>query len=184
MAPNLLPRYVLDKILLKEFAFKLFEIGQTIALIKRKVKAWPEIPVSIGPFKFINHGHARKELEDYLEYRWIPTPIQRHDLKGLILSHFQKLGLMMLYRHEVHPDDSFFEDTRVFEDAITRMRLRHILEERIDVLKKDPDLDKMEWRRQCFEAGSNEEKNDESDKGKEKENPTTLPKKRSYLQRK
>ena len=133
-APNLLPRYAPNKILLKEFAFQLFEIDQTVGLVTRKVKAWPKMPVPVGPFQILNHGHEREELEDYLYYRWLPSPIWKHNLKGLILSHFEKLGLMMLYRHEVHLNDSFFEDTRVFEDAITRMRLRHILEERITII--------------------------------------------------
>ena len=62
------------------------------------------------------------------------------------MSHFRKLGLATLYRHEVHPDNTFFEDTKVFEGAITRMRLRHILKERIISLGQDPDLDHMEWQ--------------------------------------
>jgi hypothetical protein len=90
---NILPKYVPDQILLKEFAFQIFEIGQTISLIKRKVKAWLEMPISIGSCHLLNHDHVRKELEDYLDYRWLPAPIRWHDLKGLIVTHFQKLGL-------------------------------------------------------------------------------------------
>ena len=40
VAPHLLPRFVPDKLMLKEFAFQLFEIGQTADLIRRKLKAW------------------------------------------------------------------------------------------------------------------------------------------------
>lgn len=69
MDPNLLLRYVPDKILLKEFGFQLFKIDQTVRLIKRKVKARPEMPVPVGPFQVLNYGHARKEMEDYLDYR-------------------------------------------------------------------------------------------------------------------
>lgn len=75
MAANLLLRYILNKLLLKEFAFHLFEIGQTVELIKTKVKAWLEMPVPIGPFQILNHGDAIKELEYYLDYRWFPAPI-------------------------------------------------------------------------------------------------------------
>lgn len=39
--PNLLPKYVPDKLLFKEFPFQLFEIGQIVELIRRKLKAWP-----------------------------------------------------------------------------------------------------------------------------------------------
>lgn len=101
VASNMLPKYVPNQILLKEFAFQIFEIGHTVSLIRRKVKAWPEMPISVGSFQLLNHGHARKELEDYLDYRWLPTTIRRHDLKGLIAAHFKKLGLVMQYRHGV-----------------------------------------------------------------------------------
>lgn len=177
-APNILPRNVPDKRLLKEFTFQLFEIGQTVELIKRKVKAWPEMIVPIGPFQILNHGHARKEQEDYLDYRWFPSPIQQHDPKVLILSHFRKLGLATLYQHQVPLNDTFFEDTKLFENAIRSMRLRHILEERIVVLSEDPDLERMEWCRQCFEAKPSEEKDEESDKDKEKDEETDKEKER------
>ena len=58
VAPCLLPKYVLDKLLMKEFAFQLFEIGQTIELIRRKLKAWPELLVPVGPYYILNHGHS------------------------------------------------------------------------------------------------------------------------------
>ena len=57
-APNLLPKYVLDKLLLNEFAFQLFEIGQVVELIRRKLKAWLELPVQVGPYQILNHGHV------------------------------------------------------------------------------------------------------------------------------
>ena len=60
VAPQLFPRYVLGKLLLKEFTFQLFEISQTANLIRRKLKAWPERPVPIGPYQILNHGHAMK----------------------------------------------------------------------------------------------------------------------------
>ena len=59
-APNILPKYVLDKLLLKKFAFQLFEIGQTVELIRRKLKAWLELLVPVGPYQILNQGHAQK----------------------------------------------------------------------------------------------------------------------------
>ena len=156
--PNLLPKYVPDKLLLKEFSFQLFEIGQIVELIRRKLKAWPKLPVLVGPYQILNHDHAWKELEDYLDYRWLPASIRHHDPKGLIVMHFWKLGLTTMYRHEVHPDDFLFEDVKMFEDAIIRMHLRHIPKERIVILGKDPKIDRLECRKQCFEMQSNKKK--------------------------
>ena len=139
-APHLFPKYVPDK----------FEIGQTAELIRRKLKAWPKLPVPVGPYQILNHGHAHKELEYYLDYRWLPTTIRHHDPKGIIIEHFQRLGLTTVYMHETIPYYSLFEDIKVFEDAIVRMRLRHIPKERIAILGQDPEVDLLEWQRQCF----------------------------------
>ena len=152
VAPHLLPKYVPDKLLLKEFAFQLFEIGQTMELIRRKLKAWPDLLVPVGPYQILNHGHTHKELENYLNYRWLPSTIRHHDPKGLIAVHFQRLGLTTGYRHETHLDDSLFKDIKIFEDAIVRMLLRHIPEERIVILGQDLEVDLLEWWRQCFET--------------------------------
>ena len=106
----------------------------------------------MGPYQLLNHGHARKELEDYLDYKWFPTTIRRHDPKGLIAAHFRKLGLTTTYKHETRLEDFLFEDVKGFEDAIVRIRLKHIPEDRIATLGQDPEVDQLEWRRQCFEA--------------------------------
>jgi hypothetical protein len=60
---------------------------------------------------------------------------------------FRKLGLTTTYRHEFHPDDVLFEDVKVFKDIIIKMRLRHILEERIVVHGQDLEIDHLEWQK-------------------------------------
>ena len=96
-SPHLFPRYVPDKLLLKEFAFQLFEIGQTIDLLWRKLKAWLELLVTIGPYQIINHGHTMKDMEGYLDYRWFPSTMWHHGPKGLIAAHFRRLCLTTTY---------------------------------------------------------------------------------------
>ena len=112
----------------------MFEIDQTTDLIRRKLKAWPKLPVLVGPYQILNHGHAMKELEGYLDYRWLPSIIQHHDPKGLITTHFMRLGLTTPYKHETHPDDFLFEDVKGFEDAIVRMHLKHIPKDKITTM--------------------------------------------------
>lgn len=48
------------------------------------------------------------------------------------------------------------------------MRLRHIPKESIIVLDQDPDIDHMEWWKKCFEVNPTKEKDEESDKEKDK----------------
>ena len=59
-APIMFPKDIPDKIMLKESAFQILEIGQTIILTKRKLKAELEMPIFVGPFQLLNHGNAHK----------------------------------------------------------------------------------------------------------------------------
>ena len=86
-----------------------------------------------------------RELEDYLDYRWLTSIVHHHDPKGLIGEHFRRLGLTIAYRHENHLDDSLFQDVKSFGDVIFSMRLRHIPEDMVATLGQDPKIDRLEW---------------------------------------
>ena len=105
-----------------------------------------------GPYQILNHDHAVKDLEGYLDYRWLPGTIHRHDLKGLIAAHFRRLGLTTPYRHETRPDDSLFEDVKSLKDIIIQMSLKHIPEYIVPTLGQDPQINNLELQRKCFEA--------------------------------
>ena len=116
----------------------MFEISQTIDLIWRKLKAWSKLPVLIGPYQIVNHVHAMKVMEGYLDYIWLPSTIWCHDPMGLITAHFKVLSLTITYKHETCPDDFPFEDVKGFEDVIVKMHLKKILEDKIGTLVEDP----------------------------------------------
>lgn len=59
-SPYILPKYVPNRIMIKELAFQIFKIGHTNILLKRKVKGWPEMPLTVGLFQINNQGHAQK----------------------------------------------------------------------------------------------------------------------------
>ena len=107
-------------------------------------------PSACGPILHTKPWPFLDGMEDYLDYRWLPTSVQHHYPKGLIVAHFWRLGLTTSYRHETLPDDSLFKDVKRFEGAIVRMWLRHIPEEQIVFLGQDPKVDQLEWQRQCF----------------------------------
>ena len=51
------------------------------------------------------------------------------------------------------------------------MCLKHIPEDKIATLGQDPDIDRLEWQRQCFEAQTNKKtkESDKEDKEKDKD---------------
>ena len=93
-----------------------------------------------------------KELEGYLDYRWLPSTIWRHGPKVLIVAHFNRLGMTTTYRHETRPNDFLFEDVKRFEDVIIKIHLKHIPKDKIATLGQDPEIDRLEWRTQCFKT--------------------------------
>ena len=99
----------------------------------------------VGPYKILNHGHVVKELEGYLDYRWLTSIVHRHDPKGLLGAHFKTLGLTTAYKHENHPDDSLFEDVKSFEDVVVRMCLKQIPEDIVATLGQDLEISRLEW---------------------------------------
>lgn len=86
-----------------------------------------------------------KELEGYLDYTWLPGIVRRHETKGLIAAHFKRLGMTTPYKHKTRLDDSFFEDVKIFEDVVVRMRLKHIPEGIVITLGHDPEINRLEW---------------------------------------
>lgn len=98
--PHLLPKYVPNRILVKEFTFQIFEVGLTVGLLKRKVRGWLEMTLTISPFQIINQDQAQNEIEGYLDFKWMTTPLRNHDPMGYIAVHHQKLGLATSYRHD------------------------------------------------------------------------------------
>lgn len=95
----------------------------------------------MGPYQILNHGHAVKEMEGYLDYRWLPSTIRHHHPKGLIAAHFKRLGLTTTYRHKTCPEGFLFEDIKGFEDVVIIMHLKHIPKDRIASLGQDPEID-------------------------------------------
>lgn len=103
----------------------------------------------------MNQGHTQKELEGYMDFRWLTAPPRRHDPKGYIVTHFQKLGLTTSYQHELYPDDSFFKDVDSFENILENMITHN---PPANMLASNPDLERLEWRKHFFLKDPNEKK--------------------------
>ena len=116
------------------------------------------MPLLVVPFQLMNQGHTQKELEEYLDFRWLTTPLRWHDPKGYIVAHFQKLGLTTSYRHEPYPDDSFFEDFNSFENVLECIVTRNLPAYILAILGQDLELERLEWRKQCFLKDPNKKK--------------------------
>ena len=64
VAPNVLPYYVLDKLLAREIAYQTTgEGGLSKAPWEQKKAIWPAFPLKCGAFALHDYGHAIKEAE-------------------------------------------------------------------------------------------------------------------------
>jgi hypothetical protein len=59
-APHLLPKYVLDRLLIWEIPYQTIETGITSFLSSNSKKLWPTFPINIGGYTLLNGPHARK----------------------------------------------------------------------------------------------------------------------------
>ena len=72
---------------------------------------------------------------------WLTTPPRKHDSKGYIVVHFQKLGMKTSYQHDLHPNDYFFEDFDCFENVLERMVAHNFPAAMLASLGQDPKLE-------------------------------------------
>lgn len=101
------------------------------------------------------------------------APIKRHDLKGYIAAHFQRLELTTSYRHELYPDQYFFEGDDSFETIRERMMTHNLCTNMLASLGQDPELERLEWRKKCFLEDPNERKKLEEAGDKTKTNDSS-----------
>jgi len=60
--PHLLPRYVLDRLLGREITYQIVEACITASLSVCNKIIWPNFPIKLETFSFLNVPHAKKEV--------------------------------------------------------------------------------------------------------------------------
>jgi len=86
-APHILPRYVPDRLALREIRYQIVGVGIVSSLSKSKKKKIPYFPISLCILSLLNEKHALKEVEK-MERIWLAKGnFKRHDPIGLVRNY-------------------------------------------------------------------------------------------------
>jgi hypothetical protein len=116
-APHILPRYVPDRLALREIAYQTIGVGIVASLSKSQKKQWPSFPISLGIFSLLNAKHALKEVEK-MEGIWLAQGnFKRHDPIGLVKKHCNMVKNVKAYNHEDDPFDIIFQRALNYQEV-------------------------------------------------------------------
>jgi hypothetical protein len=108
-APHILPRYVPDRLVLREIAYQIVGVGIVASLSKSQKKKWPSFPIPLGIYSLLNAKHALKEVEQ-MEGIWLAQGnFKKHDPMGLVKKHCNMVKNVKAYNHEDDPFDIIFQ---------------------------------------------------------------------------
>jgi hypothetical protein len=121
-------RFVPDKLVLQEVAYQTMIHGVGGMLYRGKKEIWPPLPLYIGVYSFSNTKQAQEEVNTLLSYHFGEERFKRHDPKGVVKEHFNKVGLPWEYTTEVWEEEEVHRSARTY-DEVTFKRLRKSLRE-------------------------------------------------------
>ena len=99
-APNLLPKFVPDRLVLREIAYETLLFGFNASLVKEKLRLFITYPMHISPYGLNNYFFARIEAQAIDEYRFLDGRFKRDDPKHLVAQHAAQLGILWPYAHD------------------------------------------------------------------------------------
>jgi hypothetical protein len=98
--PHLLPKFVPNRLVLREITYQTILHGFNASLIKDKLKNFIHYSLLIRNYSIINSTFSIMESQAILEYRFTKGIFKRHDPKGMIGKHVIQLGISWPYACE------------------------------------------------------------------------------------
>jgi hypothetical protein len=76
-------------------------------LVKEKKRIFIPYGFQVGYYIVRDTKHAKQEGQIQLEYRFMTGRFRKHDPKGLVLKHAEKVSLSWIYAHEKWQEELF-----------------------------------------------------------------------------
>ena len=118
---HLLPRIVLDRMVLQEFTFQPIIDGIFPKLAKYKKKAWPKFNLYLDSLVLQNSTHAVVLGKEISIMNLGEAPKRMHDPKYYLANLFAHEHAKSHYVHEDDPNDSMFIATVYFREAMEKI---------------------------------------------------------------
>jgi len=123
-APHLLPKFVPERLVLREIAYQTILHGFNAYLVKEKLKTFISYSVCIGHYGLNNSVFARMEAHAMLEYGLPEGIFRRHDPHGLVAQHAAQEAILWPYSHDSWEDEEIDKRATSWEEVQVRIRQR------------------------------------------------------------
>jgi hypothetical protein len=118
--PHALPKFLPDRLVLREVAHQIVKGGIGIELKVAQKKSRPFFPVYVGKFSLLNLGHSKVEVEALEEIKLVDIEHRKHDPYQLVRRHLMHCN-MKSYEHEKSIDDDIFKEVKTYEEVLNRV---------------------------------------------------------------
>jgi hypothetical protein len=119
--PHALPKFLPDRLVLREVAHQIVKGGIGIELKVAQKKFWPIFPVYVGKFSLLNLGHSKVEAEALEEIKLVDIEHRKHDPYQLVSRHLMHCNLKA-YEHETSVYDDIFKEVKTYEEVLNRVQ--------------------------------------------------------------
>jgi hypothetical protein len=113
-APHLLPRYVLNKVIIRKIAYQTIDDGVTTLLASNSKRYWPTFLITVGTQTLKNMPRAKEEKA--LKYLILCIgKARQHDPKGTTQIHLKSIGLVSTNQNQIDTEEDPLSGTLSFE---------------------------------------------------------------------
>jgi hypothetical protein len=119
--PHVLPKFLPDRLVLREVAHQIVKGGIGIELKASQKKSCPIFPVHIGKFSLQNLVHSKVEAEALEEVKLVNIKHKKHDPYQLVNKHLMHYN-MKSYEHEKSVYDDIFKEVKAYEEVLNKVR--------------------------------------------------------------
>jgi hypothetical protein len=121
VSPHALPRFVSDKLVLREVAYQIATNSISKELRNNSKKQWPYYPVSIGQCSILDFGHSKVEAKDLEEINLADIELKMHDPLQIISKHCSEVGWKRVI-HEESIFDNVYKGVQSYNEVLTRIQ--------------------------------------------------------------
>jgi hypothetical protein len=119
--PHTLPKFLLDRPVLREVAHQIVKGGIGIEIKAAQKKSWPIFPVYVRKFSLLNLGNSKVEAESLEEIKLVDIEHRKHDPYQLVSIHLMHCNLKA-YEHEEFVYDDIFKEVKSYEEVLNRVQ--------------------------------------------------------------
>jgi hypothetical protein len=118
--PPIVPKFVLDKLVLQEVAYHTLVHGFGASISKYKKLAWPPLPFYLGSYNFKNSKEAHAEAEALETFHFREGIFHRYDPQKVVNQHCKLCKRKWPCEYETWRDEEIYKRAHNYDEVILR----------------------------------------------------------------